>query len=111
MKDLRDFLSAYENDFPDDVIKIEKPINAVYECTAIAKKFGRKKTHAFSLVIGGLGLLSIYFAPNENWLILSMLGVGVAWASILAMPYAILAGSIPMPVSRMEKFRRIFSLS
>jgi len=62
---------------------------------AIAKKFGRKKTHAFSLVIGGLGLLSIYFAPNENWLILSMLGVGVAWASILAMPYAILAGSIP----------------
>ena len=33
--------------------------------------------------------------PNENWLILSMLGVGVAWASILAMPYAILAGSIP----------------
>ncbi|MBJ6368273.1 MFS transporter [Snuella sedimenti] len=60
----------------------------------IAKKIGRKRTHAFSLVIGGLGLLSIYIMPDKNWLILSMIGVGIAWASILAMPYAILAGSI-----------------
>jgi maltose/moltooligosaccharide transporter len=60
----------------------------------IAKKMGRKKTHATSLIIGGLGLLSIYIMPNENWLIVSMIGVGIAWASILAMPYAILAGSI-----------------
>ena len=60
----------------------------------IAKKIGRKKTHAISLIIGGLGLLSIYIMPNENWLIISMIGVGIAWASILAMPYAILAGSI-----------------
>ena len=50
---------------------------------------------SFSLIIGGLGLLSIYFAPNEYWLILSMVCIGIAWASILAMPYAILAGSIP----------------
>jgi len=60
----------------------------------IAKKIGRKRTHAMSLIIGGLGLLSIYIMPNENWLIVSMVGVGIAWASILAMPYAILAGSI-----------------
>lgn len=60
----------------------------------IAKRIGRKKTHATSLIIGGLGLLSIYIMPNENWLIISMIGVGIAWASILAMPYAILAGSI-----------------
>lgn len=60
----------------------------------IAKKIGRKKTHAISLIIGGLGLLSIYIMPDENWLIISMIGVGIAWASILAMPYAILAGSI-----------------
>ncbi|WP_242203148.1 MFS transporter [Aestuariivivens insulae] len=60
----------------------------------IAKKVGRKKTHSISLIIGGLGLLSIYIMPDKNWLILSMIGVGVAWASILAMPYAILAGSI-----------------
>ncbi len=60
----------------------------------IAKKIGRKKTHAISLCIGGLGLVSIYFMPDKNWLLLSMAGIGIAWASILAMPYAILAGSI-----------------
>lgn len=60
----------------------------------IAKRIGRKRTHAVSLIIGGLGLLSIYIMPDKNWLILSMVGVGMAWASILAMPYAILAGSI-----------------
>ncbi|MAU16691.1 MAG: MFS transporter [Muricauda sp.] len=62
---------------------------------AIAKKMGRKKTHSISLAIGALGFLSIYIMPNENWLILSMIGIGIAWASILAMPYAILAGAIP----------------
>ncbi|WP_308991155.1 MFS transporter [Mariniflexile litorale] len=60
----------------------------------IAKKIGRKRTHATSLFIGGLGLLSIYIMPDKYWLIVSMVGVGMAWASILAMPYAILAGSI-----------------
>lgn len=72
-------------------------VSAVYAffLPAIAKKLGRKKTHAFSLICGGLGLISIYFVPNENWLFLSMFGIGIAWASILAMPYAILAGSIP----------------
>ncbi|MBJ7882154.1 MFS transporter [Gelidibacter salicanalis] len=61
---------------------------------AIAKRLSRKKTHAYSLFIGGIGLLSIYFMPNEDWLILSMVFIGIAWASILAMPYAMLAGSI-----------------
>ncbi len=61
----------------------------------IAKKIGRKRTHALALVTGGVGLLSIYVINDPNWLILSMIGVGFAWASILAMPYAILAGSIP----------------
>ncbi|OMP31887.1 MFS transporter [Mangrovimonas sp. DI 80] len=61
----------------------------------IAARIGRKRTHVISLIIGGIGLISMYFSPNEYWLILSMVAVGVAWASILAMPYAILAGSIP----------------
>lgn len=60
----------------------------------IARRIGRKLTHATSLVIGGIGLISIYFMPDENWLILSMIFIGIAWASILSMPYAILAGSI-----------------
>lgn len=69
-------------------------IIALFCLPYIAKKIGRKSTHAISLIIGGIGLISIYFMPNENWVILSMALIGVAWASILAMPYAILAGSI-----------------
>ncbi len=72
-------------------------VSAIYAffLPAIAKKVGRKRTHSISLIIGALGLLSLYVMPDKNWLILSMVGVGIAWASILAMPYAILAGSIP----------------
>ena len=84
-------------------------VSAVYAffLPAIAKKLGRKRTHAVSLIIGGLGLISLYIMPDKNWLILSMVGVGVAWASILAMPYAILAGSIP--VRKMGVYMGIFN--
>jgi maltose/moltooligosaccharide transporter len=61
----------------------------------IARLTNRKKTHAISLFFGGLGLVSMFFIKDPNWLILSMVGVGIAWASILAMPYAILAGALP----------------
>lgn len=61
----------------------------------IALKVGRKRTHAISLTAGGLGLISIYFFNDTGMMWISMIGVGIAWASILAMPYAILAGSIP----------------
>jgi maltose/moltooligosaccharide transporter len=61
----------------------------------IARKMGRKNTHALALICGGLGLLSMYFAQSPGFLLFSMVGVGIAWASILAMPYAILAGSLP----------------
>jgi len=60
----------------------------------IAKQIGRKRTHSISLVIGGVGLISMYFMPNKEALVFSMVCVGIAWASILSMPYAILAGSI-----------------
>jgi len=62
----------------------------------VAKLLGRKGTHAFSLVAGGIGLLSIYFIKDPAMLSYSMIGVGLAWASILAMPYVILSGSIPL---------------
>ncbi len=61
----------------------------------IAKYTNRKITHLIALVAGGLGLISIYFFHNPDMLIISMIGVGLAWASILAMPYAILTGSLP----------------
>jgi maltose/moltooligosaccharide transporter len=61
---------------------------------SIAKALSRKKTHAYSLFCGAIGLLSIYFFSDQNLLIISMILIGIAWASILAMPYAMLAGSI-----------------
>ena len=72
-------------------------VAAVYAlCLPLLAKFlGRKGTHAFSLMAGGLGLLSIYFIKDPALLTYSMIGVGLAWASILAMPYVILSGSIP----------------
>lgn len=73
----------------------------------IAAKVGRKRTHALSLICGGLGLISIYFATSPTFLIFSMIGVGIAWASILAMPYAMLAGSLP--VNKMGVYMGIFN--
>ncbi len=61
----------------------------------VAKLLGRKGTHAFSLIAGGIGLISIYFIKDPAMLTYSMIGVGLAWASILAMPYVILSGAIP----------------
>jgi maltose/moltooligosaccharide transporter len=61
----------------------------------IAKKVGRRLTHAISLLAGGAGLISIYFIKDPALLNYSMVGVGLAWASILAMPYVILSASIP----------------
>ena len=73
----------------------------------IAAKIGRKKTHAFSLLAGGIGLMSFYFITDKEMLLFSMVGIGFAWASILAMPYAILAGSIP--VKKMGIYMGIFN--
>ena len=73
----------------------------------IAASVGRTKTHAISLILGGLGLISIYFIQDKYWLLLSMVGIGIAWASILAMPYAILAGSIP--AKKMGVYMGIFN--
>jgi maltose/moltooligosaccharide transporter len=61
----------------------------------VAKAIGRKLTHAASLFAGGVGLISIYFIKDPSMLNYSMIGVGLAWASILAMPYVILSSSIP----------------
>lgn len=61
----------------------------------IANKLGKSKTHAISLLMGGMGLILMYFMPDKNMMILPMIFVGIAWASILAMPYAMLAGVIP----------------
>jgi maltose/moltooligosaccharide transporter len=61
----------------------------------IAKSIGRKKTYSFSLLMGGIGLASMYLVHDKTILLLSISGVGLAWAAILAMPYAMLSGSLP----------------
>lgn len=61
----------------------------------IAGKTSRKTTHAIALIAGAAGLISMYFITDPMYVLVSMVGVGLAWASILAMPYAILAGALP----------------
>jgi maltose/moltooligosaccharide transporter len=76
----------------------------------IAAKVGRRMTHSICLSLGGLGLMStvLITSPDMKWMLnISMVGVGIAWASILAMPYAILAGSIP--VRKMGVYMGIFN--
>lgn len=73
----------------------------------LAKATSRKLTHLICLVLGGMGLISIYFIENPLMLLVSMVGVGVAWASILSMPYAILAGALP--ANRMGYFMGVFN--
>jgi len=62
---------------------------------ALAGALGRKLTHSLCLLCGAAGLLSVAVIRNPYLLLLSMAGVGIAWASVLAMPYTILAGSLP----------------
>lgn len=61
----------------------------------LAKRSSRRFTHMVCLVIGGISLISIYFLSNPDLLLLPMIGIGIAWASILSMPYAMLAGALP----------------
>jgi maltose/moltooligosaccharide transporter len=72
-------------------------VSAIYALflPALSRITNRKTTHALSLIAGGAGLLSIFFIQDPKLLIISMIGIGLAWGSILAMPYAILSGSIP----------------
>lgn len=68
---------------------------AAFIIPVIARKTNRKIAHLINLSLGGIGLISFYFIHDPKLLIISMVGVGFAWASILSMPYAILAGSLP----------------
>ncbi len=58
------------------------------------KRINRKQVHLISLLLGGVGFLIMYIIPSSEWLILSFTLIGIAWASILSMPYAMLSSSI-----------------
>jgi len=61
----------------------------------MSKRIERKKVHAISLVLGGLGLATFFIFKSPELLLVSEIGIGIAWASILSIPYAILTGSLP----------------
>ena len=73
----------------------------------LARRTSRKVAHAICLVCGAVGLLSIFVISDPRYLLGSMVGVGIAWASILSMPYAILTGSLPP--SKMGYYMGIFN--
>jgi len=62
---------------------------------ALTRKFSAKAIHIACLVLGGLGLISVAAITQKEVLLLSMVGVGIAWASILSMPYAMLSNCLP----------------
>ena len=83
---------------------------AAFALMALSRKMSRKRLHGACLVLGGLGLLAIGFIHGEehkNYLLLALALGGVAWASILSMPYAILAGALP--AARMGLYMGIFN--
>ncbi len=68
---------------------------AAFLLPVLAKHTSRKTTHMISLFCGALGFLSIFFISNPNLILISMIGIGIAWASILSMPYAMLSSILP----------------
>lgn len=96
----RDTTSQLYNDGADWVTVLFAVYNGVAALVAfllpvMARQTSRKITHMIALCLGGIGLISVYFITTPSFLIVSMVGVGVAWASILSVPYAMLAGALP----------------
>jgi maltose/moltooligosaccharide transporter len=73
----------------------------------LVNRIGLKRTHLVNLWIGGIGLLSFLVIRDPQWLLASMAGVGVAWASIVSLPYALLSDSVP--ASKMGLYMGIFN--
>ena len=80
---------------------------AAFILPVFARMTSRKIVHATCLTIGGLSLASVFLITDKNMLVVPMIGIGIAWASILTMPYAILAGSLP--AKRMGYFMGLFN--
>ena len=75
---------------------------------SIANKIGNIKLHFMCLLLGGLGLISIGFIDNQYLLLIAMTGVGIAWASIVSIPYALIARDIP--AKQMGIFMGLFNM-
>jgi len=107
-----DTKSKLYNDAADWVSVMFTVYNGVAAAVAfllpvLAKRTSNKFTHMLALVAGGLGLISVYFLSDKVGLLLAMVGVGIAWASILSIPYAMLSGALPS--SKMGYYMGVFN--
>ena len=107
-----DTTSELYNDAADWVPVMFTVYNGVAAAVAfllpvLASRTSNKITHMLALCLGGLSLISIYFLTGKAGLLLSMVGVGVAWASILSLPYAMLSGSLP--AAKMGYYMGVFN--
>ncbi len=110
--DTNDTTSKLYNDGADWVSVMFTVYNGVAAAVAfllpvIARRTSNKFTHMLALIVGGIGLISIYFLSDKVGLLLAMVGVGIAWASILSIPYSMLSGSLP--ASKMGYFMGVFN--
>lgn len=107
-----DTTSELYNDAADWVTIMFTTYNGVAAAVAfllpiLARKTSNKFTHLLALCFGGVGLISIYFLTTKVGLLLAMVGVGIAWGSILSIPYAMLSGSLP--ASKMGYYMGVFN--
>ncbi|MFN7178695.1 MFS transporter [Hyphomonas sp.] len=76
---------------------VQNGVAAVYALViaAVARKVGTRRLHAINLIVGAAGFASIHLFTTPETLLIPMIGLGMAWGSILALPYAILADALP----------------
>ncbi|HET7360724.1 MAG TPA: MFS transporter, partial [Salinimicrobium sp.] len=108
----QDTTSELYNDAADWVTIMFAVYNGVAAAVAfllpvLARKTSNKFTHLLALCFGGIGLISIYFLTDKTGLLLAMVGVGIAWGSILSIPYAMLSGALP--ASKMGYYMGVFN--
>ncbi len=107
-----DSTSKVYNDAADWVSVMFTVYNGVAAAIAfllpvLARRTSNKFTHMLALFAGGIGLISIYFLSDKVGLLLAMIGVGIAWASILSIPYAMLSGALP--ANKMGYYMGVFN--
>lgn len=80
---------------------------AAFGLAPLSRRIGLRATHLICLLIGGLSFVSFRFISDPQWLLLPMAGIGIAWAAILAIPYALLSGAVP--AKKMGVYMGIFN--
>jgi maltose/moltooligosaccharide transporter len=96
-KDASDSVYAAGADFGSLTLSFYSVVTFLFALVlpSIADKLGRKLTHSLCLICGAIGLISVNWVHDKNVLFVCMIGVGIAWSSILSMPYAMLSGCLP----------------